>query len=151
MRTCRSCSLIRRPMRSLTCIASSHMNIHMISSSNNIICLCFDRATLADEVASRQGRFGLLRQLNVTILEHSRRHVLHLLTGAGALMSLPGIASAAAYPSRPVRTIVGFPAGGPRDVVARLISQWLSEGLGHQFVVENRVGAGGTIGAELVV
>jgi tripartite-type tricarboxylate transporter receptor subunit TctC len=55
------------------------------------------------------------------------------------------------YPSRPARIIVGFPAGGPQDITARLIAQWLSERLGQQFIVESKPGAGGTIGAELVV
>ena len=54
-------------------------------------------------------------------------------------------------PSRPARIIVGFPAGGPQDITARLIAQWLSERLGQQFIVESKPGAGGTIGAELVV
>ena len=55
------------------------------------------------------------------------------------------------YPIRPARIIVGFPAGGPQDITARLIAQWLSERLGQQFLVESKPGAGGTIGAELVV
>ena len=85
-------------------------------------------------------------------MNRPRRHFLHLTMGAAvALVTLPRTGWANAYPSRPVRTIVGFAAGGPRDIVARLICQWLSERLGQQFVVENRIGAGGTIGAELVV
>ena len=58
---------------------------------------------------------------------------------------------AQAYPSRPVRIIVGFPAGGATDIVARLMGQWLSERLGQPFVIENRPGAGSNIGTEAVV
>ena len=61
------------------------------------------------------------------------------------------IARAQAYPTRPVRIIVGFPAGGAADIVARLIGQWLSERLGQPFVIENRPGAGSNIGTEAVV
>jgi tripartite-type tricarboxylate transporter receptor subunit TctC len=57
----------------------------------------------------------------------------------------------ATYPSRPVRWIVPYPAGGPTDIVARLMGQWLSERLGQQFVIENRPGAGGNVGTEAVV
>jgi len=80
-----------------------------------------------------------------------RRKFLHLFAGAVALPTAPRIARAQVYPSRPVRIIVGFPAGGSVDIVARLIGQWLSERLGQQFVLENRAGAGSNIGAEEVV
>jgi tripartite-type tricarboxylate transporter receptor subunit TctC len=79
-----------------------------------------------------------------------RRQFLHLAAGAAALPALTRIARAQAYPSRPVRIVVGFPAGGTQDIIARLIGQWLSERLGQQFVVENRAGAGGNVGAEAV-
>src|SRR6516164_7407920 len=61
------------------------------------------------------------------------------------------VACAQAYPTRPVRIIVGYSAGSASDIVARLIAQWLSERIGQQFVVENRTGAGGNIAAEAVV
>jgi len=80
-----------------------------------------------------------------------RRAFLHLAAGAAALPALPRIARAQAYPTRPVRWIVGYVAGGPNDVLARLMSQWLSERLGQPFVVENRPGAGTNIATEAVV
>jgi tripartite-type tricarboxylate transporter receptor subunit TctC len=80
-----------------------------------------------------------------------RRNFLHLAAGAAALPTVARIAWAQAYPTRPVRVIVGFAPGGPVDIIARLISQWLSERLAQQFIVENRPGAGSNIGTEAVV
>src|SRR4029077_6026815 len=80
-----------------------------------------------------------------------RRQFLHLPAGAAALPAVPRIARAQAYPMRPVRIIVGFPAGGGSAIVARLIGQALSERLGQPFVIENRAGAGSNIAAEAVV
>jgi tripartite-type tricarboxylate transporter receptor subunit TctC len=80
-----------------------------------------------------------------------RRQFLHLAAGAAALPAVSRIAWAQAYPTRPVRIIVGAPAGGPQDILARLIGQWLSERLGQQFITENRAGAGSNIAAEAVV
>jgi hypothetical protein len=68
-----------------------------------------------------------------------RRQFLHLAAGAAALPALSRFAWAQAYPTRPVRIIVGFPARGPADIVARIIAQLLSEHLGQEFVVENRI------------
>ncbi len=80
-----------------------------------------------------------------------RRNFLHLTAGAAALPAMSRVARAQTYPSRPVRLIVGFAAGGGYDIVARLIGQWLSERLGQPFVIENRPGAGTNIATEAVV
>jgi tripartite-type tricarboxylate transporter receptor subunit TctC len=80
-----------------------------------------------------------------------RRRFLHLAAGAAALPAMPRVASALDYPTRPVRIIVGFPAGGSSDLTARLIGQWLSERLGQQFNIENRPGAGTNIATDTVI
>jgi tripartite-type tricarboxylate transporter receptor subunit TctC len=84
-------------------------------------------------------------------MRRPRRHFLQLAAGAALAPTLPRLARAQAYPARPVRWIIGFAAGGPQDIVARLLAQQLSERLGQQFVIENRAGAGGNIGTEAVV
>jgi len=80
-----------------------------------------------------------------------RRQFLHVVAGAAALPATSRIARAQAWPTRPVRIIAGFAAGGSVDLFARLIGQWLSERLGQPFIIENRPGAGGNIGTEAVV
>jgi tripartite-type tricarboxylate transporter receptor subunit TctC len=80
-----------------------------------------------------------------------RRRFLHLAAGAAAFPAVSRIASAQTYPTRPVRIIVGFAAGGGDDILARLMAQWLSERLGQPFIIENRPGAGTNSSTEAVV
>jgi tripartite-type tricarboxylate transporter receptor subunit TctC len=84
-------------------------------------------------------------------MELPRRNFLRLAAGAAALPALSRGARAQAYPARPVRIIVGFPAGGNADTIARPMGQWLAEHFGQPFVIENRPGAGSSIAAEAVV
>jgi tripartite-type tricarboxylate transporter receptor subunit TctC len=79
-----------------------------------------------------------------------RRKFLHLAAGAAAFPAMSSFTWAQSYPSRPVRILVGFPAGGSMDIVGRLLGQWLSDRLGQPFVVENRPGASSNISAEAV-
>jgi tripartite-type tricarboxylate transporter receptor subunit TctC len=83
-------------------------------------------------------------------MKFPRRTFLQLAMGAAALPAVPRMARAQAYPSRPVRIVVGFPAGGATDIQARLMGQWLTDRLGQNFIVENRAGASGNIGTESV-
>jgi tripartite-type tricarboxylate transporter receptor subunit TctC len=84
-------------------------------------------------------------------MKYPRRTFLRLAAGAGALPVISRLAHAQTYPTRPVRIIVGFPAGSTTDITARLTGQWLSQQLGQQFVIENRPGVAGNIGTEVVV
>src|SRR4029077_20382684 len=81
----------------------------------------------------------------------SRRRFFRLVTGAAVLPAVSSASSALDYPTRPVRIIVGFPPGGPTDIFGRLIGGWLSNRLGQAFIVENRPGAGSTVGIAAVV
>lgn len=82
-------------------------------------------------------------------MKFPRRAFMHL-AGAAALPAAPHVARAQAYPSRPVRIVVGFPAGGATDIMARLMGEWLTQRMGQQFIVENKPGASGNIGTETV-
>jgi tripartite-type tricarboxylate transporter receptor subunit TctC len=84
-------------------------------------------------------------------MQPSRRRILSLAASAVALPALSRLAHAQAYPSRPVRLLVGFPPGGTTDIAARLIGQWLTERLGQPVVIENRPGASANLAAEAVV
>ena len=77
------------------------------------------------------------------------RHAVHLVTGLVMALTAGGAAAQDPYPTRPLRMVVPFPAGGPTDIVARPLAQKLSEALGQQVIVDNRGGAGGTIGADV--
>jgi tripartite-type tricarboxylate transporter receptor subunit TctC len=81
----------------------------------------------------------------------ARRKFLRVAACAATLPAVPRIAKAQTYPSRPVRIVVGYAAGGSTDMVARLIGQSLSERLGQQFIIENRVGAATNVATEAVV
>src|SRR5205807_6004660 len=94
--------------------------------------------------AHRQDRGG-------SVVKLPRRKFLRLAAGAVALPVVSHVASAQAYPSRPVRMIVGFAPGSAPDIVARLTGQWLSDRLGQPFLIENRPGAASNIGTEAVV
>jgi tripartite-type tricarboxylate transporter receptor subunit TctC len=85
------------------------------------------------------------------IMKLHRRKFLHLAAGAAAVAVAPRIALALDYPTRPVRVIAGYAAGGGPDIVARLMSEWLSERFRQQFIVENRTGAGTNLATEAVV
>src|SRR5947209_8656004 len=87
----------------------------------------------------------------VNAVKFPRRTVLRLAAAVAALPAASRLARAQAYPSRPVRWVVGFAPGGGNDIVARLMGQWLTERLGQAFVIENRSGGGTNIATEAVI
>jgi len=108
-----------------------------------------DSGCSRNEADGRKERRPLHRRpnrLRTIIMKLPRRKFLHLAASAVVLPALSHVASAQAYPTRPVRIIVPFAAGGGSDVIARLVAQKLTESLGKQFYVENQVGAGGNLG-----
>src|SRR5262245_48316693 len=128
------------------------------AASSGGICPCLRRVAGCATPTGSAGHASATASLKLTFhLDHSvganhhRRQFLHLAAGAAALPAVSRIARAQTYPSRPVRIVVGFTAGGAGDITARLIGQWLSERLGQQFVIDNRPGGGTNIGAEAVV
>src|SRR5262249_54405280 len=106
---------------------------------------------LAPPASIRSDRPFVTHAQSEGFMKFPRRRFLHLAAGAAVLPELSRIAEAQAYPSRPVRIVVGFGSGSAFDILARLIGQWLSDRLGQPFVIENRGGAGGVLGAEAVV
>jgi hypothetical protein len=96
------------------------------------------------------GMSGKKLKLAGIAMKLPRREFLHFATAVAAFPSLTGIASALDYPTRPVHIVVSFPPGGAPDIIARLVGQWLSERLDQQFFVDNRPGAAGNIGTEIV-
>src|SRR6185295_7906219 len=102
-----------------------------------------DRRMAAERITKKSWRISMK-------LPH-RRKFLHLAASAAALPAVSGLARAQAYPTRPVRIIIGFPPGGPNDLLARLLGHSLSERLGQPFIIENRPGAGGNIATEAAI
>jgi tripartite-type tricarboxylate transporter receptor subunit TctC len=107
------------------------------------------RSNLVDTCKWQRALRKALKAENAMTLQ--RRQFLRLTTSAAVLSAMSSFAWSQAYPSRPVRILVGFPAGGPSDTLARQIGQWLSEHLGQPFIVENRPGAGSNFAVGTVV
>jgi hypothetical protein len=141
----------RRPaldVASLAGLPAGFADFHEINGSD---CACGGRATKEKtSVRAASAKGGSIRARGIT-MKLLRRRFLHLVVCAAALPAASGTARALDYPTRSVRIVVGFPAGGPTDIFARLIGQLLSQRLEQPFVVENRPGAGSTIGIASVV
>jgi tripartite-type tricarboxylate transporter receptor subunit TctC len=101
--------------------------------------------------ALRSATKATRQQLKGNAMKLPRRQFFHLAAGAAALSTLPRTVNAQAYPTQPVRIIVGFAAGSGSDIMARLMAQWLTERLGQPILIENRPGGGGNVGTEAVV
>ncbi len=84
------------------------------------------------------------------VMKFCRRLFLQLAVGAAVFLTNPHFANAQSYPARPVRVVVGFPPGGSADIVARIVAQALTQRMGQSFVIDNKPGAGGNLGAETV-
>src|SRR5262249_1465536 len=97
-----------------------------------------------------RGLLKVLAFLGGNAVECPRRTFLHLAAGAGALAAVSRTAWSQAYPSRPLRWIVGFPPGGGANAVARIMAPWLSERLGQPVIIENRPGASTNIAVQAV-
>src|SRR6476619_1431341 len=125
----------------------------MTPSDNSLMRLWRHQLSSRAEAGETAGTEPHIRQVGAEeqIVEFSRRRLLRLAAGAAALGTMSRSAWAQTYPSRPVRIVVGFAAGVPNDILARLIGQWLSERLGQPFIIENRPGAGSNIATEAVV
>src|SRR5215813_11398297 len=112
---------------------------------------CWPDSLTMEKPQDAHGLFRIARACWGNAMKLPRRKVLHLLASAAVLPGITRVATAQAYPSRPVRIIVGFAAGGAFDITARLIAQWLGDRLGQPFIVENRPGAGTNIATEAVI
>src|SRR5262245_40841030 len=146
-------------MRSLTSMSAPMMNLLYLYQNIALCrhrsipysCPCGHRRPWPNCPATRTQTFRAHSDPGEGAMTLSRRKFLDMAVGAAATLPMTRIARAQAYPSRPVRLVVPTPAGGNVDVLARLISHWLTERLGQPFVVDNRPGASGTIGTEAVV
>src|SRR5262249_52447511 len=116
--------------------------------TQTIICAVYPRSHRAPAPIYAR---AIRRSRRRTPMKLPRRIFLHLAAGAAVLPAVSSIATAQAYPARPVRIIVGFPAGGGVDIIARLMGEWLSARLGQPFVIETRPGAATNIATEAVV